>query len=201
MDTTQPVRRRVGGRSARVRAAVHDAVKELIAENGPGQVSIAEVAARSGVHPTSIYKRWGTSEALALDVAVARLEADLPMPDTGTLRGDLLVYATQATADLNRPDGLWLLHAILTARGTRDGADFPSYLQSRADQIQQMLDRARQRAEPELHFTDVIDGVLGPIYMRTLFAIGGLDRAYLAALIDRTINAPVRLSDTYIPAP
>jgi AcrR family transcriptional regulator len=199
MDTTQPVRR-AGGRSARVRAAVHDAVKELIAENGPGQVSIAEVAARSGVHPTSIYKRWGTPEALALDVAVARLEADLPMPDTGTLRGDLLVYATQATEDLSRPDGLWLVHAILTARGARGGADFLSYLQSRANQIQHMLDRARQRKEPELHFTDVIDGVLGPIYMRTLFGIGGLDRAYLAALIERTINAPIRVPDTS-PAP
>ncbi len=196
MDTSQPVRRRVGGRSARVRAAVHDAVNELIAQNGPGPVSIAEVAARSGVHPTSIYRRWGTPEALALDVAVARLEADLPMPDTGTLRGDLLAFAIQAAEDVNRPDGHWLLHAILAAKSARDGADHPSRFQSRASQIQDMLDRARQRDEPELHFTDVIDGVLGPIYMRTLFAIGGLDVAFLAALVDRTINAPVRVPDT-----
>lgn len=183
-----------------MRAAVHDAVREVIAENGPGQVSVAEVAARSGVHPTSIYRRWGTPEALALDAAVARLEAGLPMPDTGTLRGDLLAYATRAAEDLNRPDGLWLLHAILTARSARDSAGLPSRFQPRASQIQSMLDRARQREEPGLHFTDVIDGVLGPIYMRTLFAIGGLDGAYLAALVDRTINAPVRVPDTS-PAP
>jgi len=164
----------------------------LIAAKGPGQVSIAEVAARSGVHPTSIYKRWRTPEALALDVAIARLEVDLPMPDTGTLRGDLIAYATQAAEDLSRPDGLWLLHALLTATSASDGGDLPSPLQCRANQIQDMLDRARQREEPELHFTAVIDGVLGPIYMRTLFAIGGLDPPYLAGLVDRTINSPVR---------
>ena len=118
------------------------------------------------------------------------------MPDTGTLRGDLLAFANQAAEDVNWPDGLWLLHAILAARSTRDGADHPSRFQSRASQIQDMLDRARQRDEPELHFTDVIDGVLGPIYMRTLFAIGGLDVAFLTALVDRTINAPVRVPDT-----
>jgi AcrR family transcriptional regulator len=162
-----------------------------MAENGPGPVSIAEVANRSGVHPTSIYRRWGTPDDLALDVAIARLEADLPMPDTGTLRGDLLAYAAQAAQELNRPDGHWLLHAILRARNARDSKDFASHFQSRAHQIQNMLDRARQREEPELRFTDVIDGVIGPIYMRTLFAIGGLDKSYLAALVDRTINAPV----------
>ena len=178
-----------------MRAAVHDAVTELIAENGPGQVSIAEVAARSGVHRTSIYRRWGTPEALALDVAVARLEADLPMPDTGTMRGDLLAFATQAAEGVNRPDGLWLLHAILAARSARDSVGRPSRFQSRASQIQGMLDRAVPRGEPGLHFTDVIDGVLGPIYMRTLFGIGGLDGAFLAALVDRTINAPVRVPD------
>jgi len=31
--------------------------------------------------------------------------------------------------------------------------------------------------------------------MRTLFAIGGLDRAYLEALVDRTINTPIRVPD------
>jgi AcrR family transcriptional regulator len=200
MVTSQPVRRRVGGRSARVRAAVHAAVSELMAQNGPGQVSIAEVAARSGVHRASIYRRWGTPQALALDVAVTRLEADLPVPDTGTLRGDLLAYATQAAEQLSRPDGLWLLHAILAARTARDNARRPSRLQSRATQIQDMLDRAVPRGEPGLRFTDVIDGVLGPIYMRTLFGIGGLDQAFLAALVDRTITAPIRIPGTP-PAP
>ena len=196
MEPERPVRRRVGGRSARIRAAVHDAVRGLIAENGPGQLSIAEIAARSGVHPTSIYRRWGTAEALALDVAAARLEVDLPIPDTGTLRGDLLAYATQAADELTRPDGLWLLQALLAARSNRQGADLRSNLQSRGEQIQNMLDRAGKREEPELHFTDVIDGVLGPIYMRSLFEISGVDKRYLAALVDRTISAPVRISKT-----
>lgn len=118
------------------------------------------------------------------------------VPHTGTLRGSLLVYATWAAEESNRPDGLWLVQPLLAARSAREGTDLPSNLQSRAKQIQDMLDRARKREEPELRFTDVIDGVLGPIYMRSLFEIGGVDETYLAALVDWTITAPVRSSET-----
>ena len=90
------VRRRTGGRSARVVAAVHDALNELVAQGNPRPVTVAEIAERAGVNPTSIYRRWGTLEALVLDVEAARLQVNSPIPDTGTLRGDLLAYATRA---------------------------------------------------------------------------------------------------------
>jgi len=190
-----PARRRTGGRSARVRADVHQAVAELIAEGGPARVTIAEVAARSGVHPTSIYRRWGSTEALVLDVAVARVEAQSPIPDTGTLRGDLLTYATQAAEDITRPDGLSFLRAVLTAADTPptvqsgDGpAERPSPLQVRGAHIQVMLERAHHRGEPVLAYTDVLDLVLAPIYLRTLFGVGGIDGPYLATLIDRLLT-------------
>lgn len=190
-----PVRRRTGGRSARVRANVHRAVAELVAEGGPGRVSIAEVAARSGVHPTSIYRRWGSTEALVLDVAVARVEAESPVPDTGTLRRDLLTYATQAAADVTRPDGLSFLRAVITAADAPPALDSgdratgqPSPLQVRGAHIQAMLERAQRRGERALNYTDVLDVVLAPIYLRTLFGIGGIDEPYLAALVDRLLT-------------
>src|SRR5271168_5422754 len=90
-------RRRTGGRSARVVAAVHDAVNELVGQGNPRQVTVAEIAERAGVNPTSIYRRWGTLEALVLDVEAARLP---PIPDTGNLRGDLLAYAATAAREV-----------------------------------------------------------------------------------------------------
>lgn len=187
---------RTGGRSARVRAAVHQAVTDLLGEQGAEAVTIAEVAARSGVHPTSLYRRWGTIDALVLDVAVSRVSAESPIPDTGTLRTDLLAYARQAAADVARPDGLAFLRAVIattdstvTTDGTVTTDPRLPFLAGRGAQIQTMLDRAGERDEPPLDYTEVLDGVLAPLYLRSLFGIGGVDDAYLTHLVDHLLTA------------
>lgn len=169
---------------------------ELIAEQGVDAVTMADVAARSGVHSTSLYRRWGTRDALVLDVALIRLNAERPIPNTGTLPGDLLRYAHDVAAGIARPEGLAFLRAVLSTNGTTDSEDNDreletSALAARAAQVQTMLDRAAARGEAELHYTAVLDGILAPIYFRHLFRVGGVDDAYLAGLVRRTVSVPV----------
>ncbi len=186
------VRRRTGGRSARVVAAVHDAVNELVARRNPREVTVAEIAERAGVNPTSIYRRWGTLEALILDVETARLQVNSPIPDTGTLRGDLLAFAANAAEDITRPGGLAFLQAVLGVRAeTEPRRSAP--LRERGAQIQAMLDRARDRGETALDQTDIYDCILAPIYFRTLFGVGGLTKARLAAFVNRALVQPPKL--------
>ena len=182
------VRRRTGGRSARVVAAVHDAVNDLVVQRNPRQVTVAEVAERAGVNPTSIYRRWGTLEALVLDVEVARLQVNSPIPDTGTLRGDLLAFAANAAKDITRPGGLAFLQAVIAVREESE-LQRSAPLRERGAQIQAMLDRARDRGETALRQTDVYDCILAPIYLRTLLGVGGLTKARLAAFVDRALRA------------
>lgn len=52
-------------------------------------MSIEEVAARAGVGKATIYRRWSTRGTLALDAFVADYLKRQPLPDTGSLRGDL----------------------------------------------------------------------------------------------------------------
>ena len=63
---------------------------ELLAERGLAAMSIEEVAARAGVGKTTIYRRWRSRGLLALDAFVAEFRAEQPLPDTGSLRGDML---------------------------------------------------------------------------------------------------------------
>ena len=183
------VRRRTGGRSARVVAAVHDALNELVAQGNPCPVTVAEIAERAGVNPTSIYRRWGTLEALVLDVEAARLQVNSPIPDTETLRGDLLAYATRAAKDIARPGGLAFLQAVLgVSEESEPQRSAP--LRERGAQIQAMLDRARDRGESALDQTDVLDCILAPIYLRTLFGVGGLTKSRLAVFVDRALAQP-----------
>ncbi|MFF3979431.1 TetR/AcrR family transcriptional regulator [Streptomyces sp. NPDC001828] len=200
-------RRRTGGRSARVREAVLKATAELIAEQGHERIPIAEIAERSGVHQTSIYRRWRTTNAIVLDLSQERLTSLWAVPDTGSLRGDLLAYARRAAASMAEPDGAVLLRALIAGAaeeagtGADAGADAESVaayvdagnipathpLAERGRDLLDMLDRAASRGEPRLRLFDVLDGILAPIYLRTLFRIPGTDDAYLGSLVDKCL--------------
>src|SRR6476660_9644746 len=83
-------KKRLGGRSARVRAAVFEATRQLLVEKGFADLSIIEISTRSGVNPTSIYRRWGNKVNLAVEAILGSEESQIPIPDTGSLRSDLV---------------------------------------------------------------------------------------------------------------
>ncbi|HEY0716960.1 MAG TPA: TetR/AcrR family transcriptional regulator [Streptosporangiaceae bacterium] len=76
-------------RSEQADRAIMAAALELLAERGIGGMSIEEVASRAGVGKATIYRRWSSKGALALDAFLAEFRDQQPLPDTGTLRGDL----------------------------------------------------------------------------------------------------------------
>lgn len=188
MEERAPVRR-PGGRSARVRAAVHEAVTDLVGERGYGEFTVGDVADRAGVADTSIYRRWGTLESLLTDVAVTRLNAQSPMPDTGTLAGDLHAYAAQVAREITGPDGLAVLRLTiaLSNRGERGLQARDEFLAERTQFIQAMLDRARERGEHPPDVLGVLDHIMAPMYIRVLFGAGPLTPDYIAGLVDRLL--------------
>ena len=98
---------------------------------------------------TSIYRRWGSLETLLGDVALTRLDARSPMPDTGSLVGDLRTYAANVAREITGPDGLALVRLAValsatTSRGSQARDDLRT---ERTRQLQSMLDRARERGE------------------------------------------------------
>ncbi|MFD8203070.1 TetR/AcrR family transcriptional regulator [Streptomyces sp. NPDC003470] len=84
-----PGARRPGGRTARVRAQVIAAVCDELADHGFEGLTPEGVAARAGVHRTTVYRRWRDVGGLLADVLDAAGEDGWQPPDTGSLRGDL----------------------------------------------------------------------------------------------------------------
>jgi AcrR family transcriptional regulator len=162
-------------------------VDALLAEAGPGAFTVGDVARKAGVNPTSIYRRWGSLEAVILDREATRLDESSPLPDTGTLRGDLLAYARSAAADIARPGGMAFLQALVGASGLSDEQRMAPLVR-RAVQFQAMLDRARDRGEPALDYTVVVDAILAPIYLRVLTG-RGLDSSDLETFVDRAVRS------------
>ncbi|MEU0742902.1 TetR/AcrR family transcriptional regulator [Streptomyces sp. NPDC006134] len=82
-------RRRPGGRTARIRTQVLDAVLGELGEHGYDGLTMEAVAARAGVHRATVYRRWGDVGGLLADVLDAVGDDAWQPPDTGSLRGDL----------------------------------------------------------------------------------------------------------------
>ncbi|MEU1791269.1 TetR/AcrR family transcriptional regulator [Streptomyces sparsogenes] len=181
--------RRPGGRAARVGAAVHQAVTDLISERGYGTFTVGDVAARAGVADSSVYRRWGNLETLLTDVALTRLNARSPMPDTGSLAGDLRTYAANVAREITGPEGLALLRlaVALSGNGRQDRRALDDLLAERARQLQSMLDRAGERGEHAPDVLEVLDHVMAPMYIRVLFGVGPLTPEYVDGLVDRLL--------------
>jgi AcrR family transcriptional regulator len=79
---------RVGGRAARVVERVFRATAEELSRVGYAAMRVEDIAARSGVNRTTLYRRWPTKAEL---VAATMLDQNTQRTaiDTGTLRGDL----------------------------------------------------------------------------------------------------------------
>jgi len=69
--------------------ALCQAALELLAEVGYDRLTIDAVAARAGAGKATCYRRWAGKAELVVD-AVGRMKAAPRLPDTGTLRGDLI---------------------------------------------------------------------------------------------------------------
>jgi AcrR family transcriptional regulator len=81
-------------RSPEADRAILAATLDLLAEHGLAAMSIEEIAARAGVGKATIYRRWPSKGLLALDAFVTSFSELQPLPDTGTLRGDLIAALT-----------------------------------------------------------------------------------------------------------
>ena len=182
--------RRPGGRGARVGAAVHQAVTDLVSERGYGKFTVGDVAARAGVADSSIYRRWGDLETLLTDVALTRLNARSPMPDTGSLAGDLHTYAAAVAREITGPDGLAVLRLTiaLTSGGQAGLRARDDFLGVRRRLLESMLDRARERGENPPDALGVLDHILAPMYIRVLFGASPLTPEYVNGLVDRLLQ-------------
>jgi AcrR family transcriptional regulator len=165
--TTSPPRTdsRPGGRSARVRAAVHQAVKELLTDEAGELLTIPVIAARAGVHATTVYRRWGSVSELLADVATSRFSGDIVVPDTGSLRRDLERYASDLAKDLSDPDTLALVRAIVGTGGEGAGV----CRGERQRQLEAILEREQARGNQTPTIERAIDALLAPLYYRAVF--------------------------------
>ncbi|MEE1786618.1 TetR/AcrR family transcriptional regulator [Streptomyces sp. SP17BM10] len=174
--TTRP-----GGRSARVQQSVHQAVRDLEAELGRDGLTVPLIAARAGVTPSTVYRRWGDLRELLSDVAVERLRPDGPPDDHGGLRADLEAWAAQFAEEMSSTAGLaYIRDALLGDPEHGNAARCSDYA---AEQLKAIGVRAAGRGEAVPDVESLLDVVVAPLMYRILFRPSDLSTAYTEQLV------------------
>lgn len=178
---------RPGGRSARVRAAVHAAALELLEKHPWDELSVPLVAEASGVHQATIYRRWGTMSGLLNDVVNEWSATTAALPDTGSLRDDLHAYAAAVASSLKEGNVPLILRAVVMEirPGERRQAS-PAFVE-RERQLQTMLDQAEARGEQVPTLAELLELVVAPLYFYALFTEPMGEKA-AAGLVDRLLD-------------
>lgn len=111
---------RSAGRTRRRGAVLEDAILQAavdeMAASGYAGLAMDKVAARAGTNKNAIYRRWPNRLALGV-AAYRRLATTAPLPDTGSLRGDVLELLRGANRHWSSPLGAILRELFAAAGG------------------------------------------------------------------------------------
>jgi len=189
-------------RSQEADRAILAAALDLLASRGLAAMSMEEVAARAGVGKATIYRRWPSKGLLALDAFVASFQAEQSLPDTGTLRGDLVAALTGWVRAVTRtPMGPMLTGLIAEAQHDPSlrAAWRERVLEPLRSQHRVMLDRAIARGEipATVDREVVLDLFFGAAQHRLLLGHLPLTDDFIRSVVDVILDgilAPPRAS-------
>jgi len=131
-------------------AALLDSAWEEIVEKGYDRFTIESVAERARTSRDVIYRRWpGKAELVHAAAARAGSQQPVPVPDTGTLRGDVIELLRQASRSRAQIGVQMILQlgGYFAETGTGIAELRKAFLSDRSRPMQQILDRAVERGE------------------------------------------------------
>jgi AcrR family transcriptional regulator len=183
----RPSKKRVLVRGAPIVRGVLDATIEQLVAVGYGTLRVEDVAARAGVNKTTIYRRWPTKPELVTAALRSITFERLVMPDTGSLRGDILGVGRHMAAVMGSKEGR-AFRRILFAEERNPEFQVISHLMRDSMETcpQPVVDAARARGElaPGMDLMLLFSTLAGAIHHRLFMESREVDEDYLHRLVD-----------------
>ena len=169
-----------------------DQLLALLGSHGYAGLTLDELAARSGVAKTTILRRWPSKAA----VAAAGLERlalqSVDVPDSGTLRADLLALLHGAVETFVRGRGQFVARLIREAGHHPEITDLVyTVIHTRRQAYRRALALAIARGElaPTVDQELLIDLLIGPIWTRLLITRDPITREYVDSIVEAVLTA------------
>ncbi|MCX4389151.1 TetR/AcrR family transcriptional regulator [Micromonospora peucetia] len=174
-------------RGPRGAEAIHAAVLDLLAADGYAALTVEGVARRSGVNKTTLYRWWPSKPALVAATFRHAIARELPVPDTGTLRGDLAALLRSKTAFFAEGPGRLAADVLAHTGADAELARLADELLGQhRTHVAEVTGRARARGELTGPVDDTLlaDLLLGPVWLRAVVTHRPLPPADADALVD-----------------
>jgi len=150
-DTEQAGGTQTRRRGAELEQAILDAAWEQLIAEGYEHFTIDTVAARARTSKPVLYRRWKTRDDLLRATARHIGAASAPsIPDTGTLRGDLLALLAGANSITRNPVAALvssMLGSYYNQTGPTPAELREAFLSQRGSAVEQVINRAVERGE------------------------------------------------------
>jgi len=179
-------------RTERARNAVLKAATELMLAHGPNAVTVDQIAAVSGVSKTTIYKHWPNKIAVTIDAFAAHMAQEVPRPDTGSTRGDLVEQVQAVCAFYASAAGRIFAQLVGEVQTDPEGAGLflDRFLAGRRQAVRELWDRGVRRGDIRAGI-DVeigIDVLFGPAIFRLMTGHAPLDPAAATAIAEAALD-------------
>ncbi|HZJ49004.1 MAG TPA: TetR/AcrR family transcriptional regulator [Acidimicrobiia bacterium] len=162
-----------------------------LGETGWGSLSVEQIVDRSGVHKTTIYRRWGSANQVALEALLDRGSEGIPVPDTGDVTADLIALGRSISLTISEPIGRSIAAAAIEAPDSSsiwEVAD--AFWSERFDQAGLVVMRAIERGQlPDgVDPRSVIEGVAAPIWFRVMVSRLPVTDSWLAEVVGAEVS-------------
>ena len=178
-------------RVIRTRSAVLTAATELLAERGYAGFSIDAIVQRTGIAKTTIYRHWPSRHGL-LTAVITQLEDSGSLPDTGSVRQDLLLFFAGRVQMAHDRHWQRCMPALVQAAALHpELADIIATLTARyLSQITTLLQRGRGRGElrRDISLDLTASALVGPFVFRQLLLHKTPTTAQVTAVLDMLLH-------------
>lgn len=168
------------------------AARELLEEGGYDALTMEAVAGRAGVGKPTVYRRWSTRAQLVFELLSGSNAPD-PVPDTGSVRGDILEIARWFVAAMQAADRKIIGDRMgeVVANPCFAGRVREHRLVPDREAMMAVWSRALERGEvlPEADGDAVIDDLVGILVYRVLIRHLEVDETELERLVARHLDA------------
>lgn len=182
--------RRPGGRTQRHTERIRSATVALLLDGGYAAVTFQAVAEQAGVSRATMYRRWPSRAALVAEAVRVAVSDAIAIPDTGSLRGDLVDILRSTASFISSPIGTAALMAGLEIGFGEDAHERRRLWDRRAKDFESVFDRARSRGEIDEDFDHeaVLAMTAGAVYHRVIAMGRPVDEQWIQRVVDQALG-------------
>ncbi len=170
---------------------IFEATLHVLDEVGYDLLTMDAVASRAKASKATLYRRWNGKPELVVAAIMAH-KGEPVVPDTGTLRGDLLEAYCGGDGGLNDPLAQSVLSAVVTAMG-RDPEFAEVYRRDfigpKIESSRAIYERARERGEvhPDVDLSVLAPALAGIVLHRAFLLGDTVTPGLVARVLDEVI--------------